>query len=308
MFKVPAQDFSLAATLECGQTFRWQRRQGAYYGFLSARRTSHGPLGRSYAVKVTQAGSTLTVDTADPALRAEDIQRYFALDIDLDRVLQTIDVDAQIHEAIGRYRGLRVLRQDPWECLASFICSSYNNIKRIQGMIERLCEAYGAPLAYNGFRGCAFPAPEAIANATERRLRALGLGFRASYLKATARLVADGKLSLETLRRTDYRVSKSALLRCEGVGEKVADCVALFGLEKYEAFPVDVWIERAARYYFRQATMTPTRIHEFAWRHFGRYAGYAQQYLYHYVRNLRPAASDQRPAINKGDVSSTLSV
>jgi N-glycosylase/DNA lyase len=125
-------------------------------------------------------------------------------------------------------------------------------------------------------------------------LRELGLGFRAPYLRATARLIASGRLPLETLRRTDYRVAKSSLLHCEGVGDKVADCVALFGLEKYEAFPIDVWIERAMRYYFRRERMTTARIHDFAWRHFGRYAGYAQQYLYHSVRTARRRTPDAR--------------
>lgn len=280
MFQVPAQDFSLADTLACGQTFRWHARNGAHYGFI-----------KSCAVRVRHIDSTLTVETVDSRLTAADVIRYFALDLDLAHILASIDADAQIHDAITRHRGLRILRQDPWECLASFICSSFNNIVRIEGMIERLCQHFGSPLAFNGFRGCSFPPPEAIARAPERRLRELGLGFRAPYLRATAKMIAEGKLPFEALRRTDYVVTKAALLRCDGVGDKVADCVALFGLEKYEAFPVDVWIERAMRYYFRAKTPTPARAHDFARRHFGRYAGWAQQYLYHYVRMVRrPAA------------------
>jgi len=291
MLTVPAQDFSLKDTLECGQVFRWKVHHDAYYGFIPARPEHHGAGGSTCAVKVTQDGSPLLIiETADSRLTPEAVTRYFALDVDLARILDSIDADALVHDAITRFRGLRILRQDPWECLASFICSSYNNITRIQGMIERLCLAFGAPAAFNGFRGSSFPTPEAIARASERRLRELGLGFRASYLKATARLIAEGKLPLETLKRTDYQVARSSLLSCEGVGDKVADCVALFGLEKYEAFPVDLWIERAMRYYFRQKPLTPRRIHDFAWRHFGRFAGYAQQYLYHYVRNMRKSS------------------
>ena len=282
MFQVSAPDFSLQATLESGQAFRWKFKHDWYYGFI-------GPC----AVKVKQDGSTLTIDTIDPRLSPEHIRQYFALDVDLGRILASVDVDAQIHDAIRRFWGLRVLRQDPWECLASFICSSYNNIKRIEGMIERLSQAYGVPVAFNGFRGCSFPSPETIAKTPERRLRELGLGFRAGYLKTTAKLIASGKLPLETLRRTDYHVTKQALLRCDGVGDKVADCVALFGFQKYEAFPIDVWIERAMRYYFRDTKMTTARIHDFAWRHFGAYAGYAQQYLYHYVRTARSTNSTQ---------------
>jgi N-glycosylase/DNA lyase len=165
-----------------------------------------------------------------------------------------------------------------------------NSIKRIEGLLERLAQAYGSPASFNGFRGCVFPRPEVLAKVSERRLRELGLGFRAGYVRATARRVAEGKLSLEMLKRCDYPTTKAALMRCDGVGDKVADCVALFGLQKYEAFPIDVWMERAMRYYFRKAKMTPARMQTFAHQHFGRYAGYAQQYLYHYVRTARTSA------------------
>ena len=277
MIRVPAPEFSLRHTVECGQAFRWKPATAdAYYGFI------HG-----VAAKVRQDGDVLTIETADSRLTATQVRDYFALDVDLRAILASIDTDAQIHDAIGRFYGLRVLRQDPWECLASFICSSFNNIVRIQGMIGRLCQSFGTPVAFNGFRGCSFPSADVIARVPERRLRELGLGFRAPYLKATATLIADGQLSLETLRRTDYWATRTALLHCEGVGQKVADCVALFGFEKYEAFPVDVWIERAMRYYFRKRRMTTGRIQDFAHEHFGRYAGYAQQYLYHYVRTIR---------------------
>ena len=131
---------------------------------------------------------------------------------------------------------------------------------------------------------------------SERRLHALGLGFRAGYLKATARLVANGKLPFESLRRSEYRAAKRALLACEGVGDKVADCVALFGLEHYEAFPIDVWIQRAMRYYFGPQRLARSRMHAFAAERFGRHAGYAQQYLYHYMRITRGALSVERLA------------
>jgi N-glycosylase/DNA lyase len=276
MFEIAAPDFSLRASLSSGQAFRWTEHNGWFYGFLG-----------SSILKVKQEGDGLLCELTDPSLTLNRIRHYFALDVNLPDILSSIDVDMQIHEAITRHRGLRVLRQDGWETLASFVCASFNNIKRIEGMIERLCQAYGQPVAHNGVRGFSFPRPEAIAGVPERHLRSLGLGYRAPYLRATARLVADGMLPIEQLRRVDYHAAKAALLRCDGVGDKVADCVALFGFEKYEAFPVDVWMERAMRYYFRQRKMTRRGLHEYARRHFGPYAGYAQQYLYHYIRNLR---------------------
>ena len=234
-----------------------------------------------------QEGDRLLYETSDPGLTPDRIRRYFALDLNLAEILSSINVDMQVHRAIGRHRGLRVLRQDGWETLASFICASFNNIKRIEGMLERLCAAFGEPVALNGFRGFSFPRPETVAGASERRLRSLGLGYRAPYLKATARLVAEGGLPVEQLQRVGYDAAKRALLGCDGVGDKVADCVALFGFEKYEAFPIDVWMERVMRYYFRHRRMTRQRLHTYAQRHFGPYAGYAQQYLYHDIRTLR---------------------
>lgn len=280
MPEIPAKDFSLQATLASGQAFRWTFLKEWYYGFVG-----------SSVLKVRQVNGSLQYETSDPTLTPERIRHYFALDLDLPDILRQIDVDMQVHHAIVRYRGLRVLRQDGWETLASFICASFNNIKRIEGMIERLCQAYGDPVALNGFRGFSFPQPEVIARSTERRLRSLGLGYRAPYLKATARLIDEGKLRMDQLRRVEYDVTKTALLGCDGVGDKVADCVALFGFEKYAAFPIDVWVERAMRYYFRHKKMTRKLMHDYAARHFGPFAGYAQQYLYHDVRTLRDIGS-----------------
>jgi len=285
MFSIPACDFSLSATLASGQVFRWHAHDGWFYGYVDSR-----------AVRLRQEGDQVVVHTAECHLEPDVIRTYFALEANLPEILRSIDVDAQIHQAILAFRGLRVLRQDPWECLASFICSSYNNVRRITGMIERLCQAFGTPVALNGFRGCRFPPPEAIARTSEARLRQLGLGYRAAYLRATARLVADGKLRLDRLRDVDYQTAKAALLRCDGVGDKVADCVALFALQHEEAFPIDLWIRRAMRYYFGSRRMTPGRLHAFAAQHFGRYAGYAQQYLYHYVRTSRASHKPSAPS------------
>ena len=281
MVEVSAPDFRLDACLTSGQTFRWHLHEGWHYGFI-----------QGHPVKIRQEGNRLCFESSHPTVTAEAIRHYFALDLNLPEVLSSINVDMQVHHAIQQHRGLRVLRQDPWETLASFICASFNNIKRIEGMIERLSQAHGEPVSLNGFRGFSFPKPEVLAGVPERSLRSLGLGYRAPYLKATARLVAEGKLPFTQLKRVDYEQAKRALLGCEGVGDKVADCVALFGCEQYEAFPVDVWIERAMRYYFRHRKATRKRIHDYARRHFGPWAGYAQQYLYHYVRTLRRSAGN----------------
>ena len=271
-----APDFSLHTTLTSGQTFRWKEHAGWFVGVMGAS-----------VVKIRQDGETLQYESSERELSPNRLAHYFALDHDLNRIRRSIDVDWQIHQAMSHHRGLRILRQDGWEALASFICASFNNIVRIEGMIERLCQAYGDPIELPGVRRFTFPSPERVASTSERRLRSVGLGYRAPYLKHTARLVAERRLLLDELQQTDYTMTKRALLCCDGVGEKVADCVALFGFAKYEAFPIDVWMERVMGYYFRHRRMTRRRLQTYALAHFGPYAGYAQQYLYHYVRNIR---------------------
>jgi N-glycosylase/DNA lyase len=285
--EVAAPGFSLQASLASGQAFRWRQRDGGYEGVL----------GRA-VVTVRQDGARLFWSSSDPAVTGETIRRYFALDLPLADILSSIDVDMQVHRAIERHPGLRVLRQDGWEALASFILASFNNIARIEGMIERLCRAYGEPLRVNGITRWTFPQPDAIARASERALRGLGLGYRAPYLRATARRVADGRLVPAQLRGLAYPEAKAALLACDGVGEKVADCAALFGCEQYQAFPIDVWIERAMRYYCRHRRLSRRQLQAYAQRHFGPYAGYAQQYLYHDIRSAhsRQHTADSRRA------------
>ncbi|MCS7338667.1 MAG: hypothetical protein NZ739_10605 [Verrucomicrobiae bacterium] len=182
---------------------------------------------------------------------------------------------------------MRLLRQDPWECLASFILSSNNHVRRIREMIATLCERYGEPVEVPpGYPPAfAFPEPERIAAATERELRRCKLGFRAPYLLGAARAVARREPDLTSLGSRSYETARRALLELPGVGPKVADCVLLFAYGFQTAFPVDVWILRALRmFYFRGRKPTRRQIDEFVRAHFGPYAGYAQQYLYHYMR------------------------
>ena len=271
--EIPTPHFSLHHTLMSGQAFRWRRHNDGFVGVI----------GRTM-VKLRQEGDLVQFRASDPSVTAKTLRDYLGLNEDLPAILRSIDVDTQIHAAIQHCRGLRVLRQDAWETLASFICSAYNNIKRIEGIIDRLTQTFGDPIDADGRRVFGFPHPEVLATVSERRLRSLGLGYRAAYLSSVARCVAEGKLPLDHLRRVDYDTAKSALLKCAGVGDKVADCVALFGLHKYEAFPIDVWMERVLLYYFRHSRLTRMRAHIYARRHFGPYAGYAQQYLFHHAR------------------------
>ncbi|MEM2920887.1 MAG: DNA glycosylase, partial [Candidatus Bathyarchaeia archaeon] len=227
----------------------------------------------------------------------DDIRRYFRLDDDLGEMYFEIGRDTYIREAIQAHKGLRLVRQDPWECLASYICSSFNNRAKIRRIVSRLCERFGEEIGC-GVQRRSFPTAQTISRLSCSDLASCGLGFRARYLRESAEAVAHGWIRLHDLAEATYGEAKMELMRLPGVGEKVADCVCLFALDKLEAFPVDVWIHRivASRYgeYLKtpsNSPLTPQKYREissFGRRYFGKYAGYAQQYLYaRYSKVLR---------------------
>lgn len=267
------RDFNLWHTLECGQAFRWRREPDGSY---------RGVIGR-YVVHAAQREDTLWLEGAP----AETLRRYFQLDADLAAIVATFPGDAHMRHAAAWCRGMRLLRQDPWEALASFICSATKRIVQIRQMVAHLCVAFGEPLKDNGRAAFAFPTAAAVARASEAQLRACKLGFRAKHLLGAARMIAAGGVRLETVGGMDYARAVAELTRLPGVGPKVADCALLFGWGRQEAFPLDVWIERALRrLYFRdKRRVTRRRLVEFYRGYFGPWAGYAQQYLFHYVRH-----------------------
>ena len=232
-------------------------------------------------VRIAQKGDSLIC----PGIPFSQVQRFFSLDVDLQIVTSRIDVDPVIHAALKSHSGLRVIRQDPWECLVSFILSAFNNIPRLTGMLERLALRFGEPASLR-YR---FPRAERLMRVSERVLRNCGLGFRAPYLKAAAEAVAGGAADLQGWRRFDDERLRAALCSIPGVGEKVAECVMLFSYERGSAFPVDVWIGRAMRawYFRRRKKVTDREIRLFARKYFGPYCGWAQQYLYCYAREKR---------------------
>jgi len=272
----------LSHTLECGQAFRW-RPQGPW--FL-------GTVGAT-AMKVRMAPGGLEV-RSNPAVGADFVRSYFRLDDDLDAILKKISVDRHIRRAQEKYRGLRLLRQDPWECLVSYVASSASNIPKISRCIGKVSRMYGARLRLDDFETFGFPGPEALAAGGAAALRACELGFRAGYIAGIAREMTDpesqGLLTpdgLRALRQVPAEQARLKLLEFVGVGEKVADCVLLFSLDKLETFPVDRWVQRVAeRLFFRGRKLSPKRVREWGREHYGRYAGYAQQYLFHYMRHL----------------------
>ena len=265
---VKVRDFDLEATLESGQVFGFRRNEdGAFEGVISG---CH--------VTLHQQSGTLRVEAKGPNLGEVDVRFYFDLDRDLSPVYDILGREEPLCSLPYALEGLRVIRQDPWESLAGFILSANNNIKRVQGIWRNLSLEFS-----NGsFR---FPSARDIAGTREIVLRRLGLGYRAPFLLDTARLIAADPGTFHRLRDCRYDDAKLQLVHYPGVGAKIADCVLLFGFQKYEAFPLDVWVWRAMRkLYFRNRKVPKEKVRAFARTRWGGWAGYIQQYLYHGAR------------------------
>jgi N-glycosylase/DNA lyase len=278
---LPVRDYDLAATLESGQVFRWQRQRDSWVGVI----------GKNW-LRLTQMPAGILAEAAAPPVNWNWLREFLQTEIDLGKILETFPDDEPMRRAVTACRGLRVLRQEPWECLASFILSSTKQIVQIRQIVALLCERFGERLApgppcSNDWH-YSFPPPEKIASVTEAELRACKMGFRAPHLLAAARQIADGKLDVERLRHRSYSEARIELMKLRGVGGKIADCVLLFACGFDSAFPVDVWVERALRrLYFPKRRVTEKKLLDFAATHFGPHAGYAQQYLFHYMRTKR---------------------
>ncbi|HKZ94997.1 MAG TPA: DNA glycosylase [Candidatus Bathyarchaeia archaeon] len=284
--------FSLSHTLSCGQTFRWQQEGDRWVGVV-----------RQEVLKVRQSDN----DALEFAASADDIdsgfvRRYFRLDDNLPEIYLRISKDGFVRQAVKGFRGLRLLRQEPWECLISYICATFKNIPAIKQMVYSLSKRFGTPIQFEGVEFYGFPECRALAEASLPDLRRCGLGYRASYVRETARAIDRGKFDLESLRDLPYEFAKKKLMCLPGVGSKVADCVLLFSLDKLEAFPIDVWMKRIVleyySQYFESAFVEKMRTREglsrgeyqavyaFGREYFGEFVGYAQEYLYHYKRCL----------------------
>jgi N-glycosylase/DNA lyase len=269
-------DYDLAATLTSGQAFRWQQHDQWWAGVIG-----------THWVRLRSDPTSITAETAAPVADWDWLTHYLQLHLDLGEVVRTFPDDEPMRAAVAACRGLRLLRQDPWECLASFILSSTKQIVQIRQITSLLCERYGEPLAVApGWPAAfAFPCAAHLARVTEAELRACKMGFRAPYLLATARLIVGGQLELARLQALPVEEARNQLLALPGVGRKIADCVLLFAYGFQSAFPVDVWVMRALQQlYFPRRRVRLQRLHRFAATHFGPRAGYAQQYLFHYIR------------------------
>lgn len=270
------QPLELQATLESGQVFRWRRDGDWWWGMVGQ---------HAYALNMVYGRLLFRTSALSTAEALTELHAFLRLDDDLEAIYRDVMVDKPLAEAVVRYRGLRLLRQEPWECLASFVCSSASNIPRISRNLHSVAEAYGEPLTLGGRRLYRFPEAGRLAEAGEKALLSLGLGFRAGYLAKIARLVGDGSLDLMALRLAPYREAKALLMELPGVGEKVADCVLAFSLDKLEGFPIDRWVRRALEDWYACSEKTRYRdLLSWAQERWGQRAAYVQQYLFHHRR------------------------
>jgi N-glycosylase/DNA lyase len=257
---------SLDLTLRSGQVFHWDKQaDGSWTGLIG-----------ETPVRVSERNGFLQVPKGEESIA----QNYFSLDHPLEEIYAAFPKDPMSAEALELCRGLRILRQPRWECLATFITSSMKQVSHIRSMSLALRKAFGRPTEY----GYTYPAPEILAASSEQGLRACGLGYRARNLLATAGIVARGDVDLDALAGLETPALREALVRLPGVGVKVANCVLLFAYERLDAVPIDVWIHRVLIAMRRGRGGTPAQLARYARKNLGPYAGYVQQYLFHRAR------------------------
>lgn len=256
------KDFDLTQTLDCGQAFRWKmQNDGSFVG------VAHNKL-----ITLKKDGSTLTIDGAAEEEFESIWKNYFDLTLDYGTIKAELSaLHPILKEAAEFAPGIRILNQEPWEALCSFIISQNNNIPRIKGIIERLCISQGEQIRDSFYT---FPSAEKIAALTVDDLSPIRAGFRAKYIIDAAQRVASGETDLESVRNMPIEEARTQLMKIKGVGIKVADCTLLYGLHRLDCFPLDVWMKRAMATLFPE--MKPTD--------FGIYGGIAQQYIFHYSR------------------------
>ena len=255
------RDLDLEQTLDCGQSFRWEKQEDGSFS---------GAAFDKY-VNISLNGNDMIIKNAAEADR-ELWFDYFDLALDYGKIREDISrIHPVLKEAATYAPGIRILRQEPYEALCTFIISQNNNIKRIKGIVGRLCESFGEEIEDGVY---SFPTAERLAELTPDDLAPLRAGFRNRYIISSAKKVASGEVDLELCKTAPYDKARAELMKITGVGVKVADCTLLFGMHRAEAFPVDVWMKRAMEKLFPGMTGED----------FGEYAGIAQQYIFHYSR------------------------
>lgn len=267
-------DFNPEHIFMCGQCFRWDENEDKSYTGVAFDKV----------INVSLFNNKIIIKNTTKTEFETRWKHYLDLDTDYSEIKKTFSKDVHISRAMDFGWGIRILNQDVFECLISFIISTQNTIPRIKKIVSRLCENFGKKLEYDNKTYYAFPTLDDLADVNEDDLAFLKAGYRASYIVDAIRKLASGEVSLEKIRTMTYTDAKKELMKIKGVGPKVADCVLLFSCEKKEAFPIDVWVKRTMQTLYLDESASPANISEFANDYFGQYAGVAQQYLFYHAR------------------------
>ena len=273
--------FGLKDIFECGQCFRWNKQQDdSYIGIVN-----------NNVIKVIKKGNLVTFKSIGDDNLESLVTYYFDLERDYEEIKNKLSkIDNNMKKSIEYGKGIRILNQDLWETIISFIISANNNIPRIKGIIDRISESYGKEIRFEGKSYYTFPTVYELSKASVNDLRKLGLGFRDVRVYETTKLIKENKVNLEDLsKEKDFNKVRDTLLTLPGVGPKVADCILLFSsLKRWEAFPIDVWVRRVMNeLYIGNADETKVKkeqIEKIAYEKFGSLAGIAQQYLFYWKR------------------------
>ena len=272
-----AKSFEPVHIFECGQCFRWNKEEdGSYTGVI-----------KNGVINVKKLGKDVEFTGVCDENIKQICEEYFNLQTNYEAMKEKLsNTDRYLKNSIEYGNGIRILKQDLWETLLSFIISANNNIPRIKTIIERIAKKYGNRIEYRNKMYYTFPTPEMLQNASIDDFRGLGLGFRDVRIYETVQRTLKGEIDLEKLKQEENtEVLRKKLLEIPGVGPKVADCVMLFALNRFDVFPVDVWVKRViSELYFNKKEQTPNVIHEFAEKQYGNLAGLAQQYLFYWRR------------------------
>ena len=273
------KSFEPVHIFDCGQCFRWNKQSDdIYFGVF-----------KNNVLKVQKEGNRLTFKGICEGDIKEICTDYFSLNEDYEKIKEKLSkIDKNLETSIKFGEGIRILHQDLWETIISFIISANNNIPRIKKIIERLSEKYGKKIVFENKEYYTFPTPEELSKASIEDLRNMGLGFRDERVYETTRKIYKGEINLEDLKKeNNIEKIEEILLSLPGVGPKVADCIMLFSLKKYQVFPVDVWVRRVmAELYFDNKEQKLQKIKEFAKEYYGNEAGLAQQYLFYWRREM----------------------
>jgi len=225
----------------------------------------------------------------------KEVKKFFRMDDDIKKILKCITQDKIVKKAVNHCPGLRITRQDPFQCCISFIVSANSNIPNIRTRLQKLCKKFGRVIRFEKREFTVFPTPKSLGNATLNELQECSLGYRSKYVLDTSRAVISGEINFEELKKANYKESKELLLKLPGIGSKVADCIMLFSLEKLEAFPLDTWMTKILQKYYsnkffmNKKTISKKeyeKIHQQVLDHFGNFAGYSQQFLFKMERDL----------------------